>query len=51
MLQDHGVTAVQVRMQETETCDATIRAPVADYADTRAPDLEASLVEPEAVAK
>ena len=51
MLQDHGVTEVQVRVQETETCYATTRATVADYAyaTTPAPDLEQALVEPVAV--
>ena len=50
MLNEHGVTAIQVRVQETETCYATTRATVSDYATTPAPNLGDALVEPEAVA-
>ena len=50
MLHEHGVTAIQVRVQETETCYATTRATVSDHANAPAPNLEEALVEPEAVA-
>ena len=50
MLREHGVTDLQVRVQETETCYAVTQTPISACAEAQAPRIDDALVHPEPAA-